>query len=311
MTELTHSISDVERDTGLAKETLRVWERRYGFPQPLRDALGERVYPAGQMLKLRLMKRLLDLGHRPGKIVRHDVEALQQLTPDLRQVPDTATGSSADVDDFQEYLALCKGHQIDLLRSRLAQECTRLGLQRFIQELAAPLTYAVGESWARNELAVFEEHLYTESLQIVLRQAIASHTQSGQGVLPRILLTTFPQERHGLGLLMAEAIFAINGAYCISLGVQTPIADIVDAAVAQAADIVALSFSSAMNPRHVVDGLATLRAQLPVATRIWVGGSCPILAKRPLPGVLVLGFKGVTQALIDLRKDDAGAALPA
>ena len=33
------TISDVERDTGVAKETLRVWERRYDFPQPLRDPL--------------------------------------------------------------------------------------------------------------------------------------------------------------------------------------------------------------------------------------------------------------------------------
>ena len=37
------SIAAVERDTGLGKDTLRVWERRYGFPQPLRDAFGERV----------------------------------------------------------------------------------------------------------------------------------------------------------------------------------------------------------------------------------------------------------------------------
>ena len=35
------TISDVERDTGVAKETLRVWERRYDFPQPLRDPNGE------------------------------------------------------------------------------------------------------------------------------------------------------------------------------------------------------------------------------------------------------------------------------
>jgi hypothetical protein len=33
-------IAAVERDTGLAKDTLRVWERRYGFPQPGRDANG-------------------------------------------------------------------------------------------------------------------------------------------------------------------------------------------------------------------------------------------------------------------------------
>ena len=41
----TWSIADVERETGLGKDALRVWERRYGFPVPLRDRLGERVYP--------------------------------------------------------------------------------------------------------------------------------------------------------------------------------------------------------------------------------------------------------------------------
>ena len=41
---ITLSIAAVERDTGLSKDTLRVWERRYGFPQPGRDGFGERAY---------------------------------------------------------------------------------------------------------------------------------------------------------------------------------------------------------------------------------------------------------------------------
>ena len=45
----TWSIAEVERETGLGKDTLRVWERRYGFPVPLRDALGERAYPDEQL----------------------------------------------------------------------------------------------------------------------------------------------------------------------------------------------------------------------------------------------------------------------
>ncbi|MDQ5941447.1 MAG: MerR family transcriptional regulator, light-induced transcriptional regulator, partial [Pseudomonadota bacterium] len=61
------TIGAVERDTGLAKDTLRVWERRYGFPQPERDANGERLYPAAQVERLRLIKRLMDQGFRPGK----------------------------------------------------------------------------------------------------------------------------------------------------------------------------------------------------------------------------------------------------
>ena len=56
-----------ERETGLATGLGQRWERRYGFPQPDRDAFGERVYDAPQIDKLRVIKRLMDAGQRPGK----------------------------------------------------------------------------------------------------------------------------------------------------------------------------------------------------------------------------------------------------
>src|SRR5208283_418278 len=95
----------------------------------------------------------------------------------------------------------------------------------------------------------------------------------------------FPRESHGLGLLMAEAFFALEGCRCISLGVQTPVPDIVRAAKMQKVDIVALSFSDSMNANQVIGGLAELRAQLPPNFEIWVGGNCSILERRPLDGV--------------------------
>ena len=55
-------IAAVERETGINKETLRVWERRYGFPAPWRDATGERLYPPEQVHKLRLVRRLMEAG---------------------------------------------------------------------------------------------------------------------------------------------------------------------------------------------------------------------------------------------------------
>ena len=59
-------IASVERETGLSKDTLRVWERRYGFPTPERDANGERLYAPFQVRRLAQIKRLIDRGHRPG-----------------------------------------------------------------------------------------------------------------------------------------------------------------------------------------------------------------------------------------------------
>src|SRR5437016_4982137 len=53
------NISAVERETGLSKDVLRIWERRYGFPHPDRDDNAERQYAADEVAKLRAIKRLM------------------------------------------------------------------------------------------------------------------------------------------------------------------------------------------------------------------------------------------------------------
>ena len=48
------NIAAVERDTRIGKDTLRAWERRYGFPQPQRDRHDERLYPPPPKRKVKL-----------------------------------------------------------------------------------------------------------------------------------------------------------------------------------------------------------------------------------------------------------------
>jgi DNA-binding transcriptional MerR regulator len=280
------TIAAVERDTGLSKDTLRVWERRYGFPSPARDAVGERLYPLDQVDKLRALKRLLDRGHRPGKIVALPAEELRRLAQavgngSLRE----ATPDRAD-DDLAEMIDLLLAHRFDDLRGQLSQRLLREGLARFITGVVAPMNELVGEAWTRGELQVFEEHLYTELMQGLLRQAMAAIPRTEQR--PRVLLTTLPQELHGLGILMAEATLALEGCHRISLGVQTPLGDVAAAARAQRADIVALSFSAVFNPSQAIDGLAELRGMLPQTVEIWVGGACRALQRRLPPGISAL-----------------------
>jgi DNA-binding transcriptional MerR regulator len=278
--ELTLSISAVERDTGLSKDTLRVWERRYGFPNPGRDANGERIYPAGQVERLRLIKRLMDRGHRPGRIVPLGTDELASLA---------AAGAGARVarQDTDAFLHLIKAHQLGELRRHLAQALMRQGLQAFVTQTVAPLNQAVGEAWMRGELAVFEEHLYTEQLRSVLRNALSPTSLPGRA--PRVLLTTFPTEQHEVGLLMLEALLAVEGAACVPLGTQTPLPDIVRAAQAHRVHIVALSFSAAFNDKQAALGLAELRAMLPAPILIWAGGACIERMRRAIDGVDLIG----------------------
>lgn len=292
------NIAAVERDTGLSKDTLRVWERRYGFPAPSRDRLGERVYPVEQVDRLRILRRLLDAGHRPGRVVALPFERLRVLASEH-------AGSSGPVGqaasaELRHLLGLVVGHELEALRRALGQALVAIGLERFVTDLVAPLTRMVGEAWARGEIEIFEEHLFTESVQRALRGAIDAIAQPAGS--PRVLMTTLPQEAHGLGLLMAEALLALEGCCCLSLGVQTPVGDIAQAAVSQRADIVALSFSARMKPNQVLDGLADLRAMLALPTRLWAGGRCPVLWRRPPAGVTVLADLGdIRPALADWR----------
>src|SRR3954469_2066717 len=73
-------IASVEQSTGIARATLRIWERRYGFPQPGRDARGERSYPDEQVRKLRLIADLMSQGQRPGRLVQLTLPQLAALT---------------------------------------------------------------------------------------------------------------------------------------------------------------------------------------------------------------------------------------
>jgi MerR family transcriptional regulator, light-induced transcriptional regulator len=297
-------IAAVERDTGLSKDTLRVWERRYGFPAPLRDANGERVYPPEQIEKLRLLRRLMDQGHRPGKIAECTVEQLQALAE--AEPPPRAgwplPAMRGPEESLRPFLNLVTQHRVDELRRELSRLAVRAGLAHFVTDVMAPLTAMVGEGWARGELAIFEEHMFTESAQAVLRNAIAGIPHPGGS--PRVLLTTVPQEPHGLGVLMAEAMFALEGARCISLGVRTPVLEIVRGAESQQIDIVALSFSPVVNPYQVLESLKELREQLAATTELWAGGASPTLHRRPPHGVRVLSdLAEIGPAVVQWRID--------
>jgi DNA-binding transcriptional MerR regulator/methylmalonyl-CoA mutase cobalamin-binding subunit len=293
------SISAVERETGLSKDTLRVWERRYRFPEPGRDANGERVYSRDQVNKLRVLKRLIDTGHRPSRVVGRSVEELLALAEPSAAVAEAPA-------EHTQVLDLLRTHDVSGLRLALAATLLRQGLSGFLLETVGPLNRHVGEAWMRGRLEVFEEHLYTETLQRVLRNALGALPQRADP--PRCLLTTFPGELHGLGLLMAEGMLALEGAACTSLGTQTPIQDIVRAASSHGADVVALSFSLAHPVSQALDGLSALRAQLDPRIEIWAGGANPGLLRRGVEGVRAIPeLAAVPGAVARWRERHGGA----
>ena len=294
-------ISTLERETGLSKDTLRVWERRYGFPVPRRDSHGERIYPADQVRKLRLISRLLDRGLRPRQLVAASIEDLMARVTVSDAAPAALGAAADDTSPFGTTLALLAAYDQDGLRSHLSLTLQRFGLLRFVLEFAAPMTVLVGDAWSRGQFAISQEHLYTEQMQHQLRQGIGAIYPGTR--TPSVMLTTLPGEPHQLGLLMAHACLAVEGVRCVSYGVQTPAWDIAQAAHRHGTDVVGLSFSEALRTKTALAMLQDLRAQLPASIEIWAGGALWARARRLPPGIrFVSRLEHIPHALRECRE---------
>jgi MerR family transcriptional regulator, light-induced transcriptional regulator len=271
------TIASMAEQTGIAKEVLRKWETRYGFPVPGRDAAGQRLYPSGQTRRLKLIKKLLDDGMRPGQIVALEEERLTMLLAERcvaiphRPASDTADNMALASDPLS-------------LRALLQTELARRGLRNFVLYAMPALNEAVGNAWSSSEISVKDEHLYTEAVQMLLRHAICGLVGAPSSA-PRLLLTTPPGELHTLGILMVEALMTLEGASCISLGAQTPLPEIASASQAYQADIVGLCFSAAYPRKKIAPFLRELRALCPANIQIWAGGAGVLRMERFPRGV--------------------------
>lgn len=271
-------INAVERETGVSKELLRMWERRYGFPVPERDAQGDRIYPMPQVAKLRLLRRLIDFGFRPGKIILLEVEELERL---LKSQGKAAFDTSPELED--ELLTTLKSRDIGQLRDYLSHQLIKMGLQSFVLDFLQYANFIVGDAWMRGALEVHEEHLFTEQVQSLIRQAISNLRDVTQA--PRVLLATPPEETHTLGILMVEAIMRLENVDAVCYGAQMPVRDVAQAVVRHKMHIVAISFSASYPTNKAIEYLEELRFRLPLSVEIWGGGASLRSTRRSVEAV--------------------------
>ena len=303
------TISAVERDTGLTKDVLRVWERRYGFPAPLRDGNGERLYPPAQVERLRTIRRLMDAGHRPGRLLTlSDAELVSLSRPRGSSVSDAGKGAAGDGDAPAEggasvasLLAQATGGEAERLGHALAAALLQRGLPALIAEVVVPLLEQIDDARLRGEMPPFAERLCREQICRVLHTArglaaVTPLAASPGRPPPLALLATLPHDSDDLPLLAAEALLLGEGMRCVSLGVQVAVADIAMAADQLQAAAVVPSFAAALSPKIAIASMEALREALPPATPLWVIGELiPRLRREPAGVTLIATVPDIAQ----------------
>jgi MerR family transcriptional regulator, light-induced transcriptional regulator len=288
-----NNIASVANETGIAKEVLRKWESRYGFPSPQRDAAGNRVYLESDVERIKLIKNLLDHGMRAGQTVPLENEKLHALIAEKQSCRTLTMSFGAS----SELMTLLQSHNPIFLKDKLKDEIAAQGLMHFLDTVMPSMNAVIGDAWSKGLLSIRAEHLYTETVQTLLREEIAIIARANTH--PRVLLTTPPGELHTLGLLMAEAALSMQGAYCLSLGAQLPPDEIVFAAQDYEMDIVGLSFSEAFPKRKLEAFLKDLRSKLPEEKQLWAGGNGVTGHTRKPHGVYL--FRTIGEAIAKLR----------
>jgi DNA-binding transcriptional MerR regulator len=258
--ETTYSVRTASRLTGVSPELLRAWERRHRVVEPFRTPGGTRRYRTADLEKLRLVKAVVDAGHRIGRVARMDPEELRR----------SAAMAGREVADHLDDI-LSSVYRLDAgeVQRMLSLELMTLGPTRFAREVAIPLLHEIGERWAEGQLGIAQEHLGSGVLGALLGSALQPTAASLLG--PKIVFGTPTGERHELGLRMAALTALAAGASPIYLGADLPVDDLLGAVEATGSQVLALSLV-AVSRAQAQRSVGALRGGMSSKVQLWLGG---------------------------------------
>ncbi|MCP9485558.1 MAG: MerR family transcriptional regulator [Gaiellaceae bacterium MAG52_C11] len=264
------NIAAVSHRTGVAPDTLRKWERRYGILHPHRTAGGQRRYDDIDVSRVKWLRDRLSEGIRIGAAAA---------------LLESAHGDSAEnVDELREALvaAASEGDPSRLL-GLVEQTFTLHPFVVAIDEILAPALRTLGDAWESGSETIAEEHLLSGAVRSRLERMLSDRRS---GVHGTAVLACAPGEQHELGLLAVAVMLQADGWLVVYLGADLP----ADAAISVArridADVVCLSVT-------LPESLARLAAELEEAPGdrplVVAGGPGVALAGTKLPARLITG----------------------
>ena len=149
-----------------------------------------------------------------------------------------------------------------------------LPIEALYSEVLIPMLVNTGAAWLRGETRVWEEHFTSATVRTIVESLYLDVSAQAAQVPPlgkTAVLACPPEEAHDLGLRMLADRMTLAGWTVHFLGADTPVEEIVSAARALEADLVALSAATHYNRMLLREVVAALHRELP-DVRVGVGG---------------------------------------
>lgn len=262
-----YSIRVASRLTGVSSDALRMWERRYGFPRPQRNAAGVRVYSDSDIERLVLVARALKAGYRAGEVVEREVAELKRLLLNPAEAsPETPPVSTS----FGTVLEAIRRDDVTLLRAEFRQSVATLGPRQFLIEIADVLVERLADGLASGQIEARQDRLVSEVLSTQLRLLLSAYETSARG--PVVLVTALERDRNENALEMVSLYLAVSGCVPRLLGPELATDQAVDACRALAVDILYLHVADVADAEATAEHVRWMMPRLPPSVEVWVGG---------------------------------------
>lgn len=277
-----YSLATVSRLTGLTPDVIRVWERRYGVVQPERGPRGARIYRASDIERLHLLAAVVASGRAIGDVARLSNRELSALLhagggpisakgeagSGVLHQPSASQPAAGVINE--RIMAAVQVFDQAQVEQILGDALVALGPIGLAQRVLAPLLDTVGEQWMNGALTVAHEHF----LSAILRNFVAGilRNRIRASSRPTVLLATPEGEQHEFGLLLATLVLADAGQSLCYLGTQVPTENLLQAAHAVGAAIVALSAVNTANRARAVKVVEQILALRSPKVKVWLGG---------------------------------------
>lgn len=273
---MTYRISTVAEMTGIARNTLIAWERRYGFVRPQRRSNGYRSYDEDDVTRILRVKNAVSAGLKIS-------EAVQLLRASDKRLEETGTPLPRPSTEFnvtEEGLDRIRTQLVDALvgydREAADQLLTQLITVPFstrLQKVYFPVLSDLGQLWETGEITIAQEHYASGVIRSNLAALLISVGPPASDAV-KVACTTFEGDQHEIVALALAVQMALRGRRVTYLGANMPADDLARFCVKQRPDLLCVSCIRRPSEASFKAYQKALLADAPEDTRIVIGGTC-------------------------------------
>ena len=263
-----HRIHRVAKLTGLSKDVIRVWERRFGILKPTRGANRYRNYSDEDVALLRFLKEQLDAGGSIGELAKLGREEL--LGRARASAPRASFVDNTFSRLLRELLSTLNPFDRVIFEKRLNGAVAVVPFEEALHGILLPLQEQVGQLWHESHIDVAIEHYVTKHIQQKIFSAMNQLPVAEFGA--KVIVACPPGEEHDIAALTVAYRCRVRGCRVYYLGANVPIASLANLCGKVEPDLTIISFPLAFSEVNATELVQALTHEVVPVSHLVVGG---------------------------------------